>query len=146
MLKTIISVLLINFALICGASPTNDTVTITVTVDGFRNQTGKCRLLLFDSKKGFPDSPEHAKLMLSSDIRSETVEFSFSINPGSYAIAILHDENSNGKLDKTWYGKPEEGFGTSNNPKIRSGPPGFGDCVVQLDKKNNSVNIKLKYI
>ena len=37
------------------------------------------------------------------------------IPPGTYAIAVFHDENANGKLDKNFLGIPCEGYGASNN-------------------------------
>ncbi|MFI9650852.1 DUF2141 domain-containing protein [Guyparkeria halopsychrophila] len=29
--------------------------------------------------------------------------------PGTYALAVIHDENMNGKLDTQWLGIPTEG-------------------------------------
>jgi uncharacterized protein (DUF2141 family) len=49
-------------------------------------------------------------------------------------------------MDKTWYGKPKEGFGVSNNPEIGFGPPEFEEAAVILNEKNNSVLIKLNYL
>jgi uncharacterized protein (DUF2141 family) len=38
--------------------------------------------------------------------------FEFSdIKPGKYAIAVIHDENCNGKLDTNMFGIPKEGYG-----------------------------------
>jgi len=145
-LKTLLSILLLNLALLFGAMPGKDSVTITVTIDGFRNRQGMCRLLVFENKKGFPDSKEYATLMLSKSINKEIVEFSFTIAPGNYAIAILHDENSNETMDKTWYGKPKEGLGASKNPKSGFGPPKFDECAVNLNESNNHIKIKLIYI
>ena len=71
--------------------------------------------------------------------------FDFDITPGTYAISVLHDENLNEKLDKTWYGKPVEGFGISNNPKINFGPPDFRKSSISLKDKNCFVSISMKY-
>jgi len=43
---------------------------------------------------------------------------------GTYAIAVIHDENNNSRLD-TLAGIPREGFGFSRNPPIRFGAPRF---------------------
>lgn len=43
---------------------------------------------------------------------------------GTYAIAIVHDENGNNRLDKMLL-LPREGFGFSRNPAITTGPPSF---------------------
>ena len=38
-----------------------------------------------------------------------------NVAPGTYAISVMHDENGNGKLDKSFIGIPTEGYGVSNN-------------------------------
>lgn len=53
--------------------------------------------------------------------------------PGTYAIAVIQDLNDNQKLDKTFIGMPKEPFGFSTNPKIRFGPPGFDDCLFEVE-------------
>ena len=146
MTKNILFALFISLVAAFGKVLANDSITVNVTVEGFRNKVGICRLLLFENKKGFPDSREYAKLMLSGNIREETVKFSFKVKPGIYAISILHDENVNERLDKTWYGKPTEGIGASNNPKIGFGPPGFKESLINLDEKNKYIKIKLNYM
>jgi uncharacterized protein (DUF2141 family) len=123
-----------------------DSITVSVEVEGFRNENGLCRLLLYENENGFPDSPEDAKLMLSRKVEGKILDFIFNIIPGRYALVVLHDENSNKKMDKTWYGKPKEGFGTSNNPKINFSPPGFEESAIEIDKKNNYIKIKIKYL
>jgi len=45
-----------------------DSVTVHILVEGFRNNKGLCRLLVFETAKGFPDLPEHAKRMMSEKI------------------------------------------------------------------------------
>ena len=43
---------------------------------------------------------------------------------GDYAIALVHDENGNGRLD-TRFGLPIEGVAFSRNPRLIFGPPRF---------------------
>ena len=124
----------------------SDSVDVHVKVIGFRNTNGSCRLLLFESEKGFPDSPDGAVATRSGTIHGQAASFTFTVRPGRYAVAILHDENTNGKMDKTWYGKPKEGFGVSNNPRIGSGPPGFEESAVLLDEQNNNLTITVNYL
>ncbi|MDD3044909.1 MAG: DUF2141 domain-containing protein, partial [Candidatus Delongbacteria bacterium] len=54
--------------------------------------------------------------------------------------------NSNEKLDKTWYGKPKEGFGISNNPRTKFGPPSFEESAVIIDHNNVEFLIKMLYL
>jgi uncharacterized protein (DUF2141 family) len=123
-----------------------DSVDVSVRVFGFRNNNGICRLLLFGSKKGFPDSPQEAVAVRSARIQGQVVRFTFNVKPGTYAVVILHDENANGEMDKTWYGKPKEGFGTSGNSGIGSGRPEFGESAVLLDEKTNTLTIAVNYL
>jgi uncharacterized protein (DUF2141 family) len=54
------------------------------------------------------------------------------IAPGTYAVALFHDENGDGKLDTNFMGVPREGVGVSNN-KLRSfGPPRWDDAKFPL--------------
>ena len=60
--------------------------------------------------------------------------------PGTYAIAVLHDENDNGKMDYRLLRLPKEPYGFSNGVVPRLGPPKFeaaafsvGDEAVALD-------------
>jgi hypothetical protein len=47
------------------------------------------------------------------------------IAPGTYALVISHDENTNGKLDTNWLGVPTEGYGFSNDATALLGAPSF---------------------
>ena len=146
MVQTFFSILLASLAMASGDDQQNGGIKVDIRIQSFKNDKGMCRLLVFERKKGFPDSKEHAARMLSSSIRNKSAEFSLELKPGRYAVSVIHDENSNGKMDKTWYGKPLEGFGSLNNPKIGSGPPGFEESSAHFDEKSNHFIIKLNYL
>ena len=63
---------------------------------------------------------------------------------GTYAIAVVHDENSNNKMDMALF-MPKEGFGFSRNPTITVGPPSFKSAsfVVAGDVRQS---IRMKYM
>jgi len=144
--KILLPVLSICLVVASGEARARDSVNVHVTVVGFKSDDGSCRLLLFESQKGFPDARGKAAMVLSVEILERSADFSFRVRPGKYAIAILHDENANERMDKTWYGKPKEGFGASNNPKVGLGPPGFEESAVLLDEKNSSLTITMTYL
>jgi uncharacterized protein (DUF2141 family) len=64
---------------------------------------------------------------------------------GVYAVSAFHDENMNEKLDKNFVGVPKEGYGASNNPKKKMGPPTFDETKFELGASDQSVEIKLMY-
>ncbi len=62
---------------------------------------------------------------------------------GEYALALFHDENANKKLDKNFFGVPQEGYGISNNPKTVFEPT-FSDAKFQL-KKDEKIQVEVRY-
>lgn len=65
--------------------------------------------------------------------------------PGTYAVAVYHDENDNRKFDRSWTGLPSEGFGVSNNPKPLLRAPTLGESAIQVKAGHQVVNIDLRY-
>jgi uncharacterized protein (DUF2141 family) len=64
---------------------------------------------------------------------------------GTYAVAVLHDENMNQKLDMSpMLGLPTEGMGYSNNPKMGLTGPRWEEASFQLDS-DSTVEVRLKY-
>lgn len=64
--------------------------------------------------------------------------------PGTYAIAIYHDLNSNLQLDKNFLGIPSEPIGISNNPRFTLGPPKFKDSAFEVTDKGADLVIVLR--
>ena len=88
--------------------------TVLIEVSGFKNTRGTLNCRLFTKAADFPDGDGIVTLRVP--ITGSNTSCSFSIvEPGTYAIAVVHDENGNGKLDKNFVGVPSEGYGVSNN-------------------------------
>lgn len=145
-MKNIVFMIIILTLSAYAQTEARDSIGVKVSITGFKNDNGYCRLLVYKDDKGFPEDPESAVFVSSREIKNRKTEFSFVISSGTYAISILHDENSNEKLDKTWYGKPKEGFGISNNPRTKFGPPSFEESSVNIDPENSTFAIKMLYL
>ena len=65
--------------------------------------------------------------------------------PGNYAAALIHDENSNAKLD-TLLGIPREGFGFSRNPPIGFGPPRFAAAEFAIAGVAETQQVTMRYM
>ena len=76
--------------------------------------------------------------------KAALVHFS-DLAQGNYAVALIHDENANGKLD-TALMIPREGFGFSNNPAIGFGPPKFAAARFAVGSGETTQSIKMKYM
>jgi uncharacterized protein (DUF2141 family) len=119
---------------------------ITVNINGFKSDKGKCLIYLYNDKTGFPTDTEKAiKTAYAGIIKGKSTIVLNNIADGEYAIAVIHDENDNGKLDKNFIGMPKEGVGVSNNARGHFGPPSYNDAKFQLNKELIS-NIIVKYL
>ena len=67
------------------------------------------------------------------------------IPPGRYALAVIHDENMNGKLDTNRLGIPTEGYGFSNDVKGLLGPPSFAAASFAYGGRILELRIRLEY-
>jgi uncharacterized protein (DUF2141 family) len=69
----------------------------------------------------------------------------FVPKPGVYAVALYHDENRDGKFDRTGIGLPAEGYGFSNNPATLAGLPQFRSVRLGVAKPGLTTRIGMKY-
>ncbi len=111
------NLLVLTFALAGGDAHADPTATIVLDVSTFRNTRGLLGCQLYDTSNGFPDKwPAAANLQKRIPVSGATTSCRFDqMPPGIYAAAVIHDENSNNKLDTNFLGVPTEGYGISNN-------------------------------
>ena len=120
---------------------------IHVKILNIKNSTGTVDCALFNSPVGFPTEFLHsATNVMVIKIRDTQARCDFEdIPPGKYALAVVHDENMNGKLDTNWLGIPTEGYGFSNDAKALLGAPSFSAASFQYDGRNLDLTISLHY-
>lgn len=121
---------------------------ISIIITHLRNEKGQVLISLFKDSEGYPDEPEKAfRKGKATIISGNRAVLSFTDLPaGNYAAVVLHDENSNLKMDKNWIGLPKEGYGFSNNVMGTFGPPGFSKASFKhTGDKLSVVSIRLRY-
>jgi len=120
---------------------------IHVKILNIRNSTGTVACALFESQDGFPtEFMRTATKIMVMRIRDTQARCDFEdIPPGTYALAVVHDENMNGKLDDNWLGIPTEGYGFSNGAKALLGAPSFSAARFPYDGQNLDMTIGLDY-
>ena len=125
---------------------TGPTGNIEIRLTGLRSTQGKVSVNLFNSKEGFPDDPMKSFGWKTVKIVPDTVVIVFEDLPyGNYAVSVLHDENSNGKMDKNFFGIPKEGFAFSNNYAPRLKSPSFSDARIVLKEPKKRAELKMLY-
>ena len=120
---------------------------IHVTILNIRNSTGTVACALFESPEGFPNEYLRAATnVMVIKIRKAQARCDFEDIPrGTYAMAVVHDENMNGKLDANWLGVPTEGYGFSNDATGVLGPPSFSAASFKYDGQNVDLTMSLHY-
>ncbi|WP_348263375.1 DUF2141 domain-containing protein [Telmatobacter sp. DSM 110680] len=114
---------------------------LTIKVTGIRNAEGNLRLALRTDENTMVDSK-----IVEIDPKTLTAEAVFDNLPeGTYGLAVIHDENKNEKLDFNEMGMPVEGYGHSNNPSKRPGPPNFDETKFAFSAPGTTIGIALIY-
>ena len=119
--------------------------TVLVEVAGFKNTRGTLNCRLFTKAADFPDG--EGIVTLRAPITGPNTSCSFSnVEPGTYAVAVVHDENGNGKLDKNFVGVPSEGYGVSNNKTYALSAPKWAESSFTLGTtESKALLVKLRY-
>ncbi len=118
---------------------------LVVSIDGFRNDRGHARVAVFDQPSGFPGQ-EHALRGTAAKIAGGRVEVRFDSLPvGIYAVAMYHDENDDGVLNKGLFGVPREGYGVSNNVVHARRAASFEEAEIRLEGELTTVEIHVHY-
>ena len=129
-------------ALVLGAAPI---ARLDVGVDHMRSAKGLLRVCLTADPDNFPACVDDADAVTRS-VPAGAHAMRFDGLPlGHYAVAVIHDENGNAKLD-TFAGIPREGFGFSRNPAIHFGPPRFAAARFAVTGDANQQQITMRYI
>ena len=138
---------LASVGLVIKASAVENSANLTVTIKGIQNKKGQVCLRIYDSERGFPLGNSSELKSQCTKITGNSLKQEFpDLKKGTYAIAVIDDQNENNKLDRDFLGIPEEGFGISNNPtvSIKTGTPKFEKASFALSQ-NTTIEIEMKY-
>ncbi len=138
---------LASVGLVIKANAVEDSANLTVAINGIKNQKGQVCLRIFESERGFPLGNSSEAKSQCMKISGDSLKQEFTgLKKGTYAVAVIDDQNGNNKLDRDFFGIPEEGFGISNNPivSIKTGSPKFEKASFSLSQ-NTTIEIDMKY-
>jgi uncharacterized protein (DUF2141 family) len=126
-------------------SLSQSTSTVLLEVSSFKNTRGTLNCRLFTKASDFPDG--EGILTLRTPITGTNTTCTFpNVEPGTYAVAVVHDENSNGKLDKNFVGVPSEGYGVSNNKTYALSAPKWDESIFTIaPSESKTFQVKLRY-
>lgn len=130
-----------------AAAPTTTpaSTSVDVTFEDVRNSKGLIRACMTREPRYFPHcevDPAAHKLSIPA-APGATLSFA-DVAPGDYAIAALHDENRDGKVNRS-LGIPREGLGFSHSPRIKFGPPDFAAVRFPVGAEPVAMAIRMQY-
>lgn len=124
-----------------------ETYSLTVKVENLQNSKGVVQYALYNKDGSIPDEDYKNYYQLErAKIANAKSEITFKNLPkGNYAVNILHDENSNGKIDKGLF-LPKEGIGFSNYSSIGlTNRPNFKKASFELEE-DKTISVKVIYM
>ena len=118
--------------------------TIVLDIGNFKNDNGVCRACLFNNEASYEGKSSKPFMCVSGFIKNYNCSLQFNnILPGTYAIFVYHDANSNNKMDRNFIGIPKEGYGASRNKLPYASAPAFNDNKFTINDKT-TVTLKIK--
>lgn len=118
---------------------------IVASVSGLRSTRGVVRIALYATHG---DWLSHERTLASCEAAVVGDEASCSLvhhARGTYAIALLHDEDGDGDMDRDFIGLPQEGYGFSSGARPGLGPPSFEDASFVHGEHRTIASIRTRY-
>lgn len=124
-----------------GAAPPG---TLDLSVAELRSQKGTLRICLTRDPANFPRCIDDS-MAVKRNIPAAAPRTQFTgLASGGWAVALIHDENDNRKLD-TFAGIPREGVGFSRNPPLGFGAPRFDRAKFAVGTDGAEEQVKMRY-
>jgi uncharacterized protein (DUF2141 family) len=123
-------------------------MSLTIEIDEFRNpKEGNILIAIFTDQLNFKNDISLKnwtvpKEKLIKGVFKETVKLPL----GEYGIAILDDEDINGKMSYNFFGIPKEGYGFSDFNHSGFKKPMFSDFKFSVSDSTQIIRIKLRYL
>jgi uncharacterized protein (DUF2141 family) len=119
---------------------------VVITVTDLRSNKGVVRACMTTRANIFPKCIKDPNAHRTVVPAGGKIEIRFTgVKPGNYAIALLHDENDNGKADRAMGMMPKEGYGFSRDAPVKMAPPKFADAVFAIGEGLQRITIKMRY-
>jgi uncharacterized protein (DUF2141 family) len=119
---------------------------ILVTVTGARRVAGNITFTLYGARPAAFLAHKGSIALQRVTLAGPSAAACFAVSaPGTYAVAVYHDENDNHHFDRSLIGLPVEGYGFSNNAPIFMAPPSFGAVRFTVEPGDTRIAIALRY-
>ena len=119
--------------------------TLTIQFDNIRNDNGEVSVTIYSHEKHWLDEDVERYYFPKDSLKDGKMTASIELEkPGTYAIAVLDDEDADGEMRYNFIGYPREGFGFSNNIHVWLSRPKFDECLLDI-KSDTTIRISMQY-
>lgn len=119
------------------------TTDLHIEVTGVKNPKGVVQYAIFDSPRNFPSRAGRVAKGEVPATSPKTEIVVKGLRPGTYAVAIFHDENLNDDFDQGIFGIPLENYGFSNNATGFFSAPDFDDAKFPVGGQRTTISITI---
>jgi uncharacterized protein (DUF2141 family) len=127
--------------------PSENIISVSVDVSNITQAKGSLRVGFFREGNPFTGPKAKPDVFKVVPITAATTQQAVvGLPAGRYVIAVYHDLNDNGKLDKNMVGYPKEPFGFSKNFRPILSAPSFEDCAIEIKENSPQNRQKIKLI
>lgn len=122
-----------------------DTGSLILNIKNVKTDTGIIWIGIYDSEQNFliKEKAILERYDISSPVKNPTIRIE-SLKFGEYAIALFHDVNGNGEMDRNFFGIPSEPYAFSKKPKSRWRLPRFDEIKFDFKANNQSISTTLE--
>jgi uncharacterized protein (DUF2141 family) len=106
---------------------------LTVRISAPGATTGEIGCALYASADGFPLDMSRSTARQSHPAGTSVTCTFDRLAAGTYAVAVSHDANSNGRTDRNFLGVPKEAWGVSRGVRPSMRAPRFDEAAVKVD-------------
>lgn len=116
---------------------------LTVNISNITVKQGNVKVALYNEAKDFPEGAGRMQGQELSPSKEKLSVMFKELPPGRYALSVMQDYNSNGMLDRNFFGIPTEPYGFSQREKGETGKPSFEQASFAIDKESKTLAIEL---
>ncbi len=122
-------------------------VKVVLKMTDIRSSSGSLKIGIYKDQMSFEqEKPLMKKTIYKKTIAGGVVVYEFVLEPGTYGVALLDDENDNGDMDFRLL-LPKEGYGFSNYYHTGLTKPNFSKFSFPVTAGGvANVTIKVKYM
>jgi len=140
-----VKILLFLFSGLLSTEGETGSGTLSVRVSNLESSQGCLRLAVYDRDNFLKkDKAISAKTVYLERTGKRRVVEMPDLAFGSYALAIYHDINNNGKLDTNFMGIPAEPYAFSNNPGVKWRSPNYDETSFEFSRDQQIIEVTMQ--